>query len=148
MTKIVQALLSGMFFTFLLDFFIFLGIFQNYIREYKIDLYYNILFADNQSIILFLLLTVILGYITIYKSTKSSLIIISILSIISLSTLITPVGNYLGKVVLMKENVKINMQRFSYRGDILYDGRETIIFYDYQLEKILNLDKNKIVGDY
>ena len=148
MTKIVQALLSGMFFTFLLDFFIFLGIFQNYIREYKIDLYYNILFADNQSIILFLLLTVTLGYITIYKSTKSSLIIISILSIISLSTLITPVGNYLGKVVLMKENVKINMQRFSYRGDILYDGRQTIIFYDYQLEKILNLDKNKIVGDY
>lgn len=148
MTKIVQAMLSGVFFTFLLDFFIFLGIFQNYIREYKIDLYYNILFADNQSIILFLLLTVILGYITIYKSTKSSLIIISTLSIISLSTLITPVGNYLGKVVLMKENVKINMQRFSYRGDILYDGRETVIFYDYQLENILNLDKNKIVGDY
>ena len=50
MSKSVQALLSGLFITFLLDFFLFLGIFQNYIRVHEIDLYYNILFVDNQSI--------------------------------------------------------------------------------------------------
>ena len=32
MSKVVQAFLSGMFFTFILDFFLFLGVFENYIK--------------------------------------------------------------------------------------------------------------------
>ena len=104
MSKVVQALLSGMFFTFLLDFFLFLGIFQNYIRVYEIDLYYNILFADNQSMILFALFTIILGYLSIYQNAKLAIIVIGTLSIFSLATLITPIGNTLGEVMLMKKN--------------------------------------------
>ena len=148
MSKVVQALLSGMFFTFLLDFFLFLGIFQNYIRVYEIDLYYNILFADNQSIILFTLFTIILGYLSIYQNAKLAIIVIGTLSILSLSTLITPIGNALGEVVLMKKDVTLNTERFSYTGDILYDGRNTINLYDYKLDKIINLEKNKIIGEY
>lgn len=148
MSKIIQAFLSGLFFTFILDFFLFLGIFENYIKAKDIDVYYNILFADHQSLILFLLLSVLLGYITLYKSTKLSLIVIGTLSIISLSTLIPPVGSSLGEMLLMKTDVKINMQKYSYRGDLLYDGRTKVTFYDYNFKKVLNLDKNKIVGEY
>ena len=50
MSKLIQALLTGIFITFILDFFIFLGIKQNYIDFYEIDVYYNILFADHQNI--------------------------------------------------------------------------------------------------
>lgn len=148
MSKVVQALLSGMFFTFIIDFFLFLGIFQNYIRVYEIDLYYNILFADNQSMILFALFTIILGYLSIYQNAKLAIIVIGTLSILSLSTLITPIGNALGEVVLMKKDVTLNTERFSYTGDILYDGRNTINLYDYKLDKIINLEKNKIIGEY
>jgi len=52
MSKLIQAFLAGIFFTFFLDFFIFLGILLHYINFYEIDLYYNILFADNQNIFL------------------------------------------------------------------------------------------------
>ena len=148
MSKVVQALLSGMFFTFLLDFFLFLGIFQNYIRVYEIDLYYNILFADNQSIILFTLFTIILGYLSIYQNAKLAIIVIGTLSIFSLATLITPIGNTLGEVMLMKKNVTLSTERFTYKGDIVYDGRTTINFYDYKFDKIINLEKNKIIGEY
>ncbi|HIP19516.1 MAG TPA: hypothetical protein EYG70_00160 [Sulfurimonas sp.] len=148
MSKAVQSFLSGMFFTFILDFFLFLGIFENYIKAKEIDVYYNILFADHQSLIIFLLFTLILGYISIYKETKLALIVIGTLSIISLSTLITPIGNALGEALLMKSDVAIHMEKFSYRGDILYDGRKSITFYDYKFEKVLNLNKNKIVGEY
>ncbi|MDF1879148.1 hypothetical protein JHD46_05775 [Sulfurimonas sp. SAG-AH-194-C20] len=148
MSKAVQAFLSGMLFTFILDFFLFLGIFQNYIKVKEIDVYYNILFADHQSLILFLLFSLILGYITIYKSTKLSLIIIGTLCIISLSTLIAPIGSSLGEALLMKNAVEIKMKKYSYRGDVLYDGRQTVTFYDYTFKKVLHLDKNKIIGEY
>lgn len=148
MSKFIQAFLSGMFFTFILDFFIFLGIFENYIKFNDINLYYNILFADNQNIFIFTFLTILLGYITLYKSTKLSLIILGTLFLFSFSTIISPIGNFLGEIVLMKKNVTINMKNYSYRGDVLYDGRKDITFYDYKFKKNLTLDKNKIVGKY
>ena len=148
MSKMVQAFLSGMFITFILDFFLFLGIFQNYIRTQEIDLYYNILFADNQNIFLFIFMSILLGYITLYQSKKIAIFVIGILSILSLSTLITPIGKTVGEVLLQTKNISIQMQRFSYRGDILYEGRDTITFYDYRFKKVLNLEKNKIVGEY
>jgi len=54
MSKIVQMILSGMFFTFILDFFLFLGVKETYIDSHGIKLYYNILFADNQNIFIFI----------------------------------------------------------------------------------------------
>jgi len=148
MSKMVQALLSGIFITFLLDFFLFLGIFQNYIRVHEIDLYYNILFADNQSVVLFLLFSTILGYLALYQNTKLALVVIGLLSILSLSTLITPIGKSVGEALLMKKGVTLRTARFSYSGDILYDGRTTVNFYDYKFDKIINLEKNKIIGEY
>jgi hypothetical protein len=148
MSKSVQALLSGLFITFLLDFFLFLGIFQNYIRVHEIDLYYNILFVDNQSIILFILVSILLGYLVVYQNSKFSLTVISILTIFSLSTLITPIGKVVAEILLMKKDVQVKTKNYSYRGDILYDGRKNITFYDYKFKKILTLDKNKIVGEY
>jgi ABC-type transport system involved in multi-copper enzyme maturation permease subunit len=148
MSKLVQAFLSCMFISFLLDFFLFLGIFQNYIRVHEIDLYYNILFADNQSLVLFLLFSIFLGYIFLYLSTKIVLVTIGVLALLSLSTLITPIGNSVAKVILMKKDVVLNIQKYSYQGDILYDGREYITFYDYRFKKVLELEKNKIIGEY
>ncbi len=147
MSKAVQAFLSGIFFTFILDFFLFLGIFENYIKVNGIDLYYNILFSDNQSFVLFFLLSIILGYITLYKSTKLSLIVLLTLSVLALSTLITPIGNSVGSMMFTHKNVHIQMQKFSYQGDILYEGRSDISFYDYKFKKILQLQKNKIIGE-
>ena len=148
MSKMVQALLSGMFITFLLDFFLFLGIFQNYIRVHEINLYYNILFVDNQSIILFVIVSILLGYLVIYQSSKLTLALITILASLSLSTLITPVGKSVAELLLIKKDVQIQTDKYLYRGDILYNGRENITFYDYKFQKVLKLDKNKIIGEY
>lgn len=148
MSKVVQALLSGMFIAFILDFFLFLGIFENYIKMYEINLYYNILFADNQNLILYMLFSIALGYIALYVRTKIALSVIGVLSLLALFTLLPPVGNALGEMVLEQKNVQINMGKFSYRGDMLYNGRKIVTFYDYELKKVLKLDKTKIIGEY
>ena len=70
MSKLVQALLTGIFITFILDFFIFLGIKQNYIDYYEIAVYYNILFADHQNIFIFISSSIALGLMVTYLHNK------------------------------------------------------------------------------
>ena len=146
MSKVFQAFLTGLFFTFLLDFLLSLGVFLNYIQFLEIDLYYNILFADNQNIIVFLLFTSIIGYLITYvKNTKIVLSSILFLFILAGSSLIPKVGYEIGKKLLMKTNVTYKEKRYSFTGDAYYDGRKTITFYDYELKKVIVLQKDKLI---
>jgi len=144
MSKIVQMILSGIFFTFILDFFLFLGIKENYIDPHGIRVYYNILFADHQSLILFIIFTLFIGYVVMYLGNKIALFIVGTLFLLSASTLLPPVGSYVGEQILMKKNSSIHTDKFSYHGDLLYSGRKNIYFYDYELKKVIILNKNKI----
>ena len=148
MSKIVQMILSGMFFTFILDFFLFLGVKENYIDAHGIKLYYNILFADNQNIFIFTFFTLLLGYIVMYLSNKIAIIVISALFVLTAATLITPVGNYVGEFLFMQKDITLKTDKFTYHGDLLYSGRKGVSFYDYDLKKVIILDKNKIQGSY
>jgi len=148
MSKAVQALLIGMLITFILDFFLFLGIDLHYIKAFNIDVYYNILFADHQNTFIFFTLSILLGYFVMYKSTKIAISIVAVFSVFSFSSLLEPIGYTLGESMLMYEAVHIKTTKFSYYGDIYYDGRDIVTFYDYNFEKVLKLDKNKIVGEY
>ena len=148
MIKLIQAFLSGIFFTFILDFFVILGVKLNYIEPHSINVYYNILFADHQNIFIFLFFTIIIGYLVIYTSTRSKLIGVGILFVLAFSTLIPPVGEKVGEFMLLKKNVTLKTARFSYHGNVYYDGRKEITLYDYKLKKVIILDKNKVIGEY
>ena len=146
MTKFFQAFLTGIFFTFLLDFFIFLGIKHNYIDFYEIDLYYNILFADHQNIYIYAIVSLVIGFIITYiNNVRFSLIVIGFLSILSLSTLVPTIGYSLGEMLLMKKNVTFQDNKYTYIGDIYYDGRTKITFYDYELKKTIFLNKKDLI---
>lgn len=148
MTKFVQAFLTGAFFTFILDFFIFLGVQQHYIDFYKIDLYYNILFADHQNIYIYLALSAFIGYLVIYlDNNKTSAIALGILFSIASLTLIPPVGKAVGELMFARKNVTLKDAKHSYTGDIYYDGRKKITFYDYELKKIITLEKERLKGN-
>jgi len=145
MSKFFQAFLTGIFFTFILDFFIFLGIKLNYIDFYNINLYYNILFADHQNIYIYTIFSIFIGYLVIYvNDNKTSTIILAVLfSLVSLS-LIQPIGNSLGELMLMSKNITLQDSKHTYIGDIYYNGRKKITFYDYELKKVITLDKNRL----
>ncbi|NPA59632.1 MAG: hypothetical protein GXO30_04085 [Epsilonproteobacteria bacterium] len=145
MSKLFQALFSGMFVTFILDFFLFLGIKENYIDFYEIDVYYNILFADHQNIYIFFSLSIVLGFIITYiNKTKLSLSIIFFLAIIPFASLIPSVGYSLGEMMLMSKNVTLKDDKYTYIGDIYYDGRDEIVFYDKEIKKQIKLKKELI----
>ena len=146
MTKFFQAFLTGIFFTFLLDFFIFLGIKHNYIDFHEIDLYYNILFADHQNFYIYAIVSILIGFIITYiNNIRFSLIVIGFLSILSLSTLVPNIGYSLGEMLLMKKNVTYQDSKYTYIGDVYYDGRTKITFYDYELKKTIFLNKKDLI---
>ena len=146
MSKFITALLVGMLITFIVDFFIFLGIKLNYIDFYEINLYYNILFADNQCFIIYFLSSFLLGYIVIYiQNKKLTLITLALVSIIGLSTLIESVGQNVGKMMFMKKDVTYKDSKHTFHGDLYYNGRTTIHFYDNELQKMIILQKKDLI---
>ncbi len=146
MSKLVLAVLSGIFFTFILDFFLFLSFKLHYIDKYEIDLYYNILFADNQNIVIYLIFTLILGYLTIYfKNMKITAVILGVLFLSVLTLNFIPSwGEGLAKIVLMKTDQRIFDGRHIYNGDIYYDGRSEIYMYDNEIKKLITIEKKDI----
>lgn len=145
MTKVIQALLSGVFFTFILDFFLFLGIKLNYIDHYGIDVYYNILFADHQCLLIYLAMSLFLGYMTTYYSRpKVTALLLAGLFITVLLTLIAPIGHEVGRALLMKSDQTLHDARYSYHGDIYYDGRDMVYFYDDELHELITLSKKEL----
>lgn len=146
MSKLVQAFLSGLFFTFIIDFLLFLGIFIHYIQFLEIDIFYNILFADNQNMILFFAISIFTGYLIIYlENTKINLIILGSLFLVVLLSLIPYIGYNVGKIILMKQNVTYQDARHTFNGDAYYDGRKTITFYDYELKRVIILQKKDLI---
>lgn len=145
MIKAIQAFLAGIFFTFILDFFFFLGIYLHYINHYEIDVYYNVLFADHQSLLLYLLMSVILGYLTIYfNHPKSAAAVLGLLFALVTLALLPPVGNMLGKAVLMQPNQTLYDARYRYHGDVYYDGRDAVWIHDDELGRIVKLMKKDL----
>ncbi len=145
MSKLFQAFLSGIFFTYFIDFFLFLGIKIHYIDFYEIEIYYNILFADNQNIFIYLFFTIFIGYLVIYlNALKTKIFIVGTLMLLSFSTMIQPIGYLLGELLFMKKKITFQTKKHSFSGDIYYSGRENITFFDYELNKTITLHKKEI----
>lgn len=145
MTKLAQAFLTGLFFTFILDFQFFLGIKLHYIDFYQIDTYYNILFADNQNIFYLIPLVIIIGFVTTYiENIKIPLIILGLLFAVTLLVYIPSVGERMGANMLQKENVRYHDGRFIYKGTLYYNGRHTVTLFDDDLQRLVTLNKKDL----
>ncbi len=145
MSKLVQALLVGFLITLILDGLVFIGMLVNYINYYEIDLFYKPFFANNQNIYIFSFLSIIFGFIVTYiNNDKFSTIIIGIVFTLSLSTLIFPIGNSLGEILFMTKGVTLKDSKYTYNGNIYYNGKTQIVFFDKDVEKIILIDKKDL----
>ncbi len=146
MNKALLALLTGMFITFIMDYFLFLGVKINYFDFYEIKVFYNVLFADNQNFLIFFGFSFLFGFIVIFIGNKKlTILLISVLTLISIAPLFSDIGRSLGKMMFMKKNLTYNEAKYSFTGDVYYEGRTTIHFYDNDLKRIIILQKDKLL---
>ena len=144
MSRAIQLLLTGIFFTFILDFFLFLGVKLNYIDPLGFTLYYNILFADNQNFLLFFTLSIFIGWLLYFTKNIIRIPVMLLFFALSFTTLIPSVGKAVGEWLFMKPNVTLHDKKFTFHGDIYYIGREKVLFYDHDLKKMIELDKKNL----
>ena len=145
MSKIILALLTGMLITFIVDFFLFLGLKINYFDANEIAIFYNVLFADNQNALIYFSLSIIFGWVVIYISNnKLTVMMLSILSIIGLAPLVSSVGEKVGEMMFIQKDKTYHDAKHTFVGDVYYDGRTTIHFYDNDLQRIIILQKKDL----
>ncbi len=145
MIKFIQALLSGMLFSFIIDYFFFLTIKNNYIDPLGINIYYNILFADNQNLFIYTFSSILLGFLIIYLKTNFKYFLFFLLFGFTLLIQLPSLGKLIGEKLFMQKNVTLHNKKFTFVGDIYYIGRDKITFYDKELQKVILLDKNEIL---
>jgi len=146
MSKAVLALFVGIFVTFILDFFLFLGIYLNYIKPNEIDVYYNIVFADNQNIFYYLISTIFYALSLMYiPDVKTKMLIVGTSFALILIMLIPSVSVSLAESALMQKGARFQDARYIYKGDIYYNGRDKIYIYDNEVSKMLIINKKDII---
>ena len=146
MSKLFQALLSGLFFTFFLDYFFLLGVKKNYVDKFVEALYYDNFFAATQNVFIYTFFTLLIGYLVIYvESVKIKLIVFTLLFALSASTLFHNIGYKVGEFLFLQKDVIFQEKKHSFRGDVYYETRTHIIFYDYELQKIIKLNKKELI---
>ena len=64
---------------------------------------------------------------------------------LSFSTLIHPIGHSVAQMMLMSKDQVLKNKRHTFVGDIYYNGREKVTFYDYELKKIVILNKKELI---
>jgi hypothetical protein len=145
MSKFFQAFLTGAFFTFILDFQLFLGIKLNYIDRYEIDEYYNILFADHQNLLYIIPLVILIGFITTYpKSPKTALITLGALFTITLLVFIPSIGERVGANLFQEKDVRYYDGRYQYKGTLYYESRQKVTLFDEELQRLITLNKKDL----
>lgn len=123
--KLISSLFFGFMLILPLDFLIFIGFKKHYFDFYKIDLYFNIYFFDNQPFLYLLLISLIFGFLLLYTPLRKFLQLLYILALIaSFATLFKPIGKPLGDMVFKKNGVNCTLGKQKFQADLLYKGRK------------------------
>ncbi|MBN2896987.1 MAG: hypothetical protein JXK05_13970 [Campylobacterales bacterium] len=145
MIRLLQALLTGAFFTMILDFLTLLAIKLHYLERYGISEYYNTFFAEHQNPYLLLALTLLLGVVAVYvRSQKLTVTLYGLFFIPVLLLLIPSFGETAGKALLQRDNVRFSDGRHVYYGTLFYEGRHQVTLFDDELGRLITLDKKDL----
>ena len=145
-SRILGSFIIGFIFVSILDFLYFIGLKLNYFDFYDINIYFNVLFFDNQNFYILPFVTLIVGYLSMYsKFTKFFMKVYIGVIVLSGVTLYAPVGKYLGELLFLKKNQSYKLGSTAFHGATLYEGRENIYIYRDKLSKTIKLLKKDVV---
>ncbi len=138
--RIIGSLFMGFIFISILDFLYFIGLKLNYFDLYNIDVYFNVLFFDNQNFYILIPLMFVIGYMLMYSAFAKIFMKIYIATILLfITTLYEPIGKSLGEAVFLKENQRYKLGSTTFNGATLYEGRKNIYIYRKELDKTVKL---------
>ncbi len=142
---VVTSFLFGFILVGLLDFLLFIGLKISYFDAYNITEYFNVIFIDNQNLILFVSLSLLFGYLMLYsRLSKFFDTFYIILLIVFASIFYKPVGKFVGEKLFMEKNKIFKIGDTRFRGDILYVGRNYYYIKREGIKSAIRLSKEEL----
>ncbi len=142
---VVTSFLFGFILVALLDFLLFIGLKISYFDAYNISEYFNVIFIDNQNIIIFATLSLLFGYFMLYsRFSKFFDTFYIVLLILFASIFYKPIGKYIGEKLFMEKNKIFTIGDTKFRGDILYVGRHHYYIKREGIKSAIRLSKEEV----
>jgi len=133
MIRILNSSLAGMLLFLLLDFVFFAGLKGSYFNTLGINEVFNSIFMDNQSLLLFLILIIPIGYLFIYSKIFQ---IFYLTALITFSTMfIEDIGYMVGEILFVQKGT-ISLKGIESEVRIYYVGREFVYYREFENDVI------------
>ncbi len=123
--KIISSFFFGLMLILPLDFLLFIGLKKYYFDFYKIDIYFNIYFVDNQPFLVLFISSFILGFFILYTPIRKLMRVLYVLVLLAFTILpFNSISNQIGKKIFVKKDLKCKLKKVSFNADLLYKSRK------------------------
>ena len=135
---LMSIIVYGSFFSFIIDFFFFLGIKFHYLDFYGVNVYFNPFFAYNENYLYFILKAIVLGFLYLQKAFINKVLFILIV-LACVLPMIPKFGYELGSYIFYKKNFQEDKNGFSL--DLIYDGKKKYFLIDTNTKELISIKK-------
>ncbi len=146
--KIISSFVFGLLLLLPLDFLLFIGLKKHYFDFYKIDVYFNVYFVDNQPYLALLCFALLFGFLVLYapKIIRNSARVLYLFALIfCFSMLFRQVATELGSELFGTKDLKCAIGKQKFEADLLYEGRRYYYLKRKGIRKTLKIPKNELV---
>jgi len=144
--NLFTATIFGLFFTFMLDCLLYLGIYTNYLGHYNIKEYFNIFFIDNQNPIYFFSVSLFFMITFLFSGVISKIFhyiyLILLITVLAFS-LYKPYAMKLGEYIFTKKDKILTIKDKKIYGNVVYENRKEIFFQKSEDGILINLEKDR-----
>lgn len=145
MSKIVSGFLFGLMLILPLDFLFFIGLKRHYFDFYKIDVYFNIYFFDNQPFVWIGLTSLVFGFLVLYTPLRKVLEVIYIIFLLfCFAMLFRPIAGEIGRDIFMKQNLTCKLGNQEFKANLIYKGRKNYFLKRQNNPKTIKIPKNEL----
>ena len=148
MSKILSFIFLVLVTPLLPSFFFFIGIKLGYIDHYGIVEYFNVIFVDKISWILYWVIGIVFAllFMSPYKRLGGALFIIVVL--LSMSMLSSSFAHRVGSSMFSKNPFYIKVIPWTYKGILLYEGRDDYYLLNDENSRTMTFKKEEVDEAY
>ncbi len=145
MSKLFSSFFFGLMLVLPLDFLVFIGLKKHYFDFYRIDVYFNAYFSDNQPFLYLAIGSFVLGFFALYTPVRKFVRFLYVLALLaSCSALYEDVGNEIGKRLFLQKELSCHFGSQDFVADMLYEGRKFYFLKREGIDKTIKIAKDEL----
>ncbi len=145
LNRLFSSFIFGLLLVLPLDFLLFIGLKKYYFDFYKIDVYFNIYFYDNQPFLLLFLISLVLGFFILYTPIRKFIRVLYLIILLCFcSMLFKPFAKQIGHELFYKKDLTCKLGKQEFKADLLYEGRRHYYLKRKNTKKAIKIPKQSL----